>query len=111
MGSPAGFRDETRRDSSKVWKDFWEESHPLRLTFYVYILQSLKDYHFYYGSTSNLDERLVYHNKGKVRATKSRIPWRIHYYETFSTRKEAIQRELFFKSRAGYRWLKSQDFI
>jgi putative endonuclease len=79
--------------------------------FYVYILKSLKDNHFYYGSTSNLDERLVYHNKGRVRATKSRIPWRMHYSEIFQTRKEAVQRELFFKSRAGYRWLKANEVI
>jgi putative endonuclease len=51
------------------------------------------------------------HNKGKVRATKSRIPWKIHYYETFPTRKEAVQRELFFKSRSGYRWLKYNKII
>ena len=79
--------------------------------FYTYILRSLKDNYYYYGSTSDLNERLAVHNKGKVRATKSRIPWQIHYYETYTTRKEAVQRELFLKSRTGYRWLKSNNII
>ena len=64
--------------------------------YYTYILQSLKDNKFYYGHTSNLDARLKEHNNGKVRATKGRRPFKIHYTETFLTKSEAAKRELFF---------------
>ena len=79
--------------------------------YYTYILKSLKDSKFYYGSCSNLNERLKIHNKGKVRATKGRCPFVIHYFEQFSTRSEAVRREYFFKSIDGYNWLKKNSII
>ncbi len=72
----------------------------------TYILKSLKDNKFYYGSASHLQKRLDEHNHGKVRYTKGHMPWIIHYYEKFETRSEASKRELFFKSIDGYNWLK-----
>ena len=82
-----------------------EESHPLRL-FYAYILKSDKDGKYYYGHTSNLENRLNYHNTGKVRSTKGKRPLKLHYYEGFNTKQEAVKRELFYKSIKGYNWLK-----
>jgi putative endonuclease len=79
--------------------------------FFTYILHSEKDNKYYYGSTSDLESRIKAHNKGKVRSTKSRRPLMLVYSESFSTKKEAIQRELFFKSIAGYAWLKEQKII
>ena len=76
--------------------------------FYTYILKSLKDKSYYYGSTNNLNARLKIHNSGKVRYTKVHIPYQIHYSEVFGTRKEAYARESFFKSIEGYLWLKSK---
>ena len=76
--------------------------------FYAYIIKSTKDNTFYYGSTENLKNRLATHNSGKVRYTKGHMPYILQYYETFSTRKEAIARERFFKSIDGYKWLKAQ---
>jgi putative endonuclease len=72
----------------------------------AYILKSLKDGKYYYGSTSNMDSRLKRHNAGLVTSTKFRRPWVIHYTEKFETKSEAMQRELFFKSIDGYNWLK-----
>ena len=77
----------------------------------TYILQSEKDNRYYYGSTSNLDARLKAHNQGKVRSTKTRRPLKLIYSDSFITKKEAIQREMFFKSKAGYAWLKNQGII
>ncbi|MGB5927048.1 MAG: GIY-YIG nuclease family protein [Cyclobacteriaceae bacterium] len=54
--------------------------------FYAYILKSQTTGKYYYGSTKNLDERLKYHNRGKVRSTKGGRPWAIHYSEEFETR-------------------------
>ena len=79
--------------------------------YYTYILQSLKSKRYYYGSTSDLEKRLKYHNAGKVRSTKAFRPWIIHYYETYSSKSEALKRERYFKSRDGYNWLKEQGII
>jgi putative endonuclease len=79
--------------------------------YFAYILKSLKDGSHYYGSTNNLESRLKHHNSGKVRYTKGHIPYVIHYFEKLSTRAEAMKREKFFKSIAGYNWLKSNNII
>ena len=79
--------------------------------FYSYILKSLKDNTYYYGSTGKLEERVDTHNSGKVKYTKGHLPYKLHYYEIFKTRKEAMAREKFFKSIEGYKWLKSKGII
>uniref|UniRef100_A0A832DFZ2 GIY-YIG nuclease family protein n=1 Tax=Ignavibacterium album TaxID=591197 RepID=A0A832DFZ2_9BACT len=81
------------------------------MNFYTYILKSVYFNRFYYGHTHNLYERLKIHNYGKVRSTKAFRPWIIHYYESFSSRSEAYQRELFFKSAEGKLWLKQNSII
>jgi len=58
--------------------------------FYTYILKSLKDQTYYYGSSNNLEARIKIHNSGKERFTKGRKPYILHYYETFKTRIEAV---------------------
>ncbi len=79
--------------------------------FCVYILRSLRDGTFYYGSTRNLDFRLVEHNAGKVRYTKGHLPYVLHYFETCATQKQASTRERSFKSIDGYNWLRSSRII
>jgi putative endonuclease len=83
----------------------------LSAMYYAYILRSLRDGTYYYGSASDLQERLRAHNSGRMRYTKGHIPYRMHYYEEFKTRSEAVRRERYFKSIAGYRWLKEQGII
>ncbi|MFA7253075.1 MAG: GIY-YIG nuclease family protein [Patescibacteria group bacterium] len=79
--------------------------------FFTYILKSDKDNKYYYGSTANIDNRLLEHNSGKVIATKNRRPFKLIFSEEFSTRREAIKREFFFKKRSGYKWLKDNNII
>ncbi len=79
--------------------------------FYCYVLKSLKDEKHYYGHTANLELRLDQHNRGKVKSTKSRTPFILHYYETFETKSEAARRELFLKSIDGYIFLKENKII
>ena len=79
--------------------------------FYAYILQSELVETHYYGHTSDLIERLKWHNLGKVRYTKSKRPWKLIYSEDFETKSEAYKRELFFKSIEGYRYLKEKGII
>ena len=74
----------------------------------TYILKSVKDGKYYYGHTADLNSRLREHNNGKVRATKGRRPFIIHYFETFESKSEAVKRELFFKSIDGYIFLRQK---
>ncbi|MDX1618986.1 MAG: GIY-YIG nuclease family protein, partial [Balneolaceae bacterium] len=66
--------------------------------YYAYILRSESHGTHYYGSTKNVEERLLEHNRGKVRYTKGRRPWKVHHVEAFASRSEAIRRERFYKS-------------
>jgi len=66
--------------------------------FTVYILYSHSDKNLYVGQTNNLEERVKRHNDGYVTVTKHRRPLTCIHSEQFSTRKEAMNRELFLKS-------------
>ncbi len=73
---------------------------------YVYVLKSLKDDSKYVGMSANPEDRLKDHNRGKVKSTKSKIPWKIIHVESFKSRKEAREREKYLKSAAGRRFRK-----
>ena len=68
---------------------------------YVYILQSLKDNRYYIGETGNVDDRVLFHNSGRQRSTRNRIPLRLILVEEFPNRKEALKREKQIKSWKG----------
>ena len=74
--------------------------------YFFYVLKSQKTNSLYKGQTDNLEKRLKEHNTGKVKSTKSFIPWQIVYYEGFTTREEAVNREKYFKSGVGRQFLK-----
>ncbi len=60
---------------------------------YTYILECA-DKTLYCGWTNHLAERVAAHNAGKgAKYTKSRRPVELKYYETFSTKTEAMRRE------------------
>ena len=62
-----------------VWQasntDALQHGKPATQMHYSYILLSSKSHSFYFGSTKNLQERLILHNKGLVTATKPYCPW------------------------------------
>jgi len=68
---------------------------------YVYVLRSLKDGRLYTGYTTNLDSRLQDHNAGHTKSTRSRRPLKLVYSEKFKSKKEAMEREKFFKTPEG----------
>ena len=76
------------------------------MQFTIYILYSLRKIKTYVGYTKNLKDRIEYHNKGKVYATKYYGPWKILYKEVVSSEQEAKQRERYWKSGAGRRNIK-----
>lgn len=60
---------------------------------YTYILECA-DGTLYCGWTNHLKERVAAHNAGKgAKYTKNRRPVVLKYYETFSTKQEAMRRE------------------
>ena len=73
--------------------------------FFVYILQSMKDFSFYVGQCDDLDYRLCKHNDGMSKYTSSKLPWRLVYFEMYGTRSEAIVREKEIKK------MKSKKYI
>ncbi len=61
--------------------------------FFVYILQSMKDFSFYIGQTDDLDARMSKHANGMSKYTSSKRPWRLVYFEAYNARTEALKRE------------------
>ncbi len=72
---------------------------------FVYVLKSQKDNNLYIGCTENLDKRLKYHNTGKVRSTKTRVPFVILYSEVYDNKYEAFRIEKYYKTAKGKREL------
>jgi len=73
--------------------------------FYAYVLLSFKDNEHYIGYTGNLRKRLEEHNSGKNFSTKSRRPLKLIYFEACLNENDAKQREKYFKSTIGRRYL------
>ena len=70
--------------------------------FYVYILQSTTHLdHFYVGFTTDISERIKYHNGGHVPATKPYCPWRIKTCIAFSDEAQARAFEKYLKTQSG----------
>lgn len=77
------------------------------MQYYVYILYSEKNGSHYIGQTENIELRLHRHNRGDSRSTRLNRPWKLGYVEQYSTRSEAMKREKYLKSPAGYLELKN----
>jgi putative endonuclease len=71
------------------------------MSYFVYIIKSLKDNKFYIGQTNNLTNRLLRHNNGEVVATRNRKPFILVYKENYENRVEAMKREKYLKSLKG----------
>ena len=75
---------------------------------YVYILLSKKDNMFYTGYTSNLQNRIKDHIRGKVASTKNRRPLLLVYFESSLNQQDATRREKYLKSGNGKIYLKNR---
>ncbi|HRH32364.1 MAG TPA: GIY-YIG nuclease family protein [bacterium] len=65
--------------------------------FYVYIIKSERLGTLYIGYSTDLQRRLEQHNSGTSEYTKHRGPWRLVYYEAFTSEADARTRELALK--------------
>ena len=71
---------------------------------FVYILQSLKDYRYYIGSTINLNNRLKHHLSGGTPSTKRFGGVELIFKQEYKTLKEAryIEKRLKKLKRKDY---------
>lgn len=67
---------------------------------YVYML-NCSDNKPYVGCTADLKERLDRHSKGRVPATKGRLPIKLVNYFVFSDKFKAFEFEKYLKSGSG----------
>ena len=65
--------------------------------YYVYILKSEKTGKYYVGYTTNLEERLKYHNSGRTKSLRKHIPLEIIKTEEYPIYEEARSREMQIK--------------
>jgi putative endonuclease len=79
--------------------------------YYVYAIKSLVRNYIYVGLTTIVERRISQHNKGQNRSTKAYIPFELIYTEMFNTRKEARQKEKYFKSGIGKEFLKNLSLL
>jgi putative endonuclease len=75
---------------------------------YVYVIRGKTSGFLYKGHCKDLEERLKQHNSGMTKSIRPYIPFELAYYEKFETLQDAIQREKYFKSAAGRRFLKKK---
>lgn len=56
---------------------------------------------FYVGYSSDIDRRVQEHNEGKSRYTSKKLPWKLVYLESYTTKREALIRERFLKAQSN----------
>ena len=98
---PAGGRSASGGKTVNLFK-------ALFFMYIMYVLKSLKDGKMYIGHTANIKKRFNEHQKGKVRSTKSRRPFKLIYTEEYSTKSEAFKREMFLKTGQGRKFLQTK---
>ncbi len=76
--------------------------------FYVYVLRSIKFERNYVGFTKDVEKRLLDHNSGRTKSTKPYKPWKIMFFEQFSSKAEALSREKFLKTGQGRDFIKQK---
>lgn len=76
--------------------------------YYTYVLEHTATGDRYIGFTHDLRQRVSEHNSGLVSATRHRRPWQVIYYEACLSKEKAIEREKYFKTGFGRRYLKNR---
>lgn len=68
---------------------------------YVYIIKSVRLGELYIGQTSDLKRRFDEHNEKKNISTKHKAPFKLVYYEAYSSKSDAKHRENMLKRFSG----------
>lgn len=82
--------------------------HWIKDMYYTYVLKSAADEKFYIGYSEDVPKRLAEHNAGLVDATRNRLPVTLVYYEACRDKQKALQREKYFKTGFGRRFLQGR---
>ncbi|MBL7847938.1 MAG: GIY-YIG nuclease family protein [Cyclobacteriaceae bacterium] len=77
-------------------------------SFFVYVIKSLVSDFLYKGHCQDLARRIDQHNSGMTKSLRPYLPFTLIYFEELPTRKDAVERERYFKSSAGRRFLKKK---
>jgi len=75
------------------------------MAYYLYIIQSDRDNSFYIGTAQNLEERILRHNQGRSKYTRTKRPWKLVFFEEHPNRSSAMKSEYAIKRR------KSKDYL
>jgi len=75
---------------------------------YVYVIKSIKDGELYVGHTNDLKRRIEERNKGMVKSTRGRRPFKLIYYEASNILQDAVKREKSLKTGFGRAYLNRQ---
>ena len=76
--------------------------------FFAYVIKSVNHDYYYKGHCSDISKRLEQHNSCMTKYIKAYIPFYVVYYETVE---ETIDREKYFKTAAGRRYLKNKLLV
>ena len=76
--------------------------------FFTYVVRSEVDGRFYVGLTADVVKRVKQHNSGYNRSTKAYTPWALFFFESFETRSEAREREVYLKSGIEKEFIKEK---
>ena len=68
--------------------------------YYVYLIHSKTLGQYYIGQTNDLRRRLLEHNSGESKWTSRANDWKLIYYEAFTSRSLAMNREHKLKHHA-----------
>lgn len=69
--------------------------------YYVYILRNTSRRFIYVGYSEDIKTRIIAHNSGKVKSTKSYMPLELIHYEAYRNKKDAKRREIYLKTSKG----------
>lgn len=74
--------------------------------YYTYVLSSIGHNRIYIGISNNPNRRLLEHNAGETKSTKTFRPYKIILIEKHPNRILAREREKYLKSGCGREWIK-----
>lgn len=77
--------------------------------YYVYILYSESKGKYYTGYSEDTKKRLIQHNSGETKSTKSGIPWIQVWQSLATTKTEALRLERRIKKRGAKRFLEDES--
>jgi putative endonuclease len=69
--------------------------------YYVYVLHNSAKNFIYIGYSENLRERVISHNKGENKSTKTYVPLELIHYEAYRNMEDAKRREDYLKTNRG----------